>query len=1259
MAFEVNKYQTALTDEVLENMSQEAREILLDAINNVVFIRNLISPDRKYAKDLQRDADGKIIVDLCNPHILENMDYFRPTGNHYRQYGTLTNLRPNANPNSEFGQWIREEINRIWYGMVRPEDGEWIPGDMYFYLNYTPILQSKVRKGTRQADRIVDFPEIWEASYLWFHYVDQARNGGLYNDFTGGQHCVHIARRGVGKSFTSAAMLAKLFIVGENVHAKKSVRGLVTAYQKEYLTKDGILNKFIDVIDFCADNTQFPSKRLKASIQEMAWKMGYLDAVTGVAKGTGNEVIGVSSKDDSDKIRGKRANKIIFEEFGAFMNFIDVWNTTIPSVQEGDIAFGQLIAQGCVCENTKVYKANGEPVLIQDLKKEDGILGFKDGKVSVENITHMNIPTFKPCVRITTTSGRILECSTDHPILVRKLRSSRKKHNKNKRQLRFDYSFEPAINLLNRKENYIMVSVSSLKTNHVMGGLEGAFPEKVKSVEFIGMKKIYNLTAGVSHTYLANDIITHNTGGTRGSDFSGALEIIYNPKGYGVYGLPNVFDRNTQGKTFTVFFTGGYMNRKGYYNEDGVSDVIGALMSIIQDYLTVKYNSSDPIALTQRKAEIPITIQDSIMKVESTIYPIADLTDVINELDLNPKSFDDVYVGELGLKDGQIEFKPTLEFKPVRDFPHKDNKIPGAVEIFKMPEYDRSGKIYSNRYIAGIDVFDDDASNTMSLGAIKVLDLMTDKIVAQYTGRRMFADEFYEICRRLLLYYNARANYENNKKGLFAYFSRMNSTYLLTDTLEYLKDKDMVKGELYGNKAHPYSEYVYTPKGKLKWGDVKVGDFIYSTHNTLTQVIDIPFDSITDIYEIKLKDGRKVKASGNHLWRVIDWNGYEKILSTLDIKKYYYRNKGKYKEYKYYIPKNLGVNFEHREVKISPYFLGLLLGDGSLTKVTKNTVGFTSNIQDMKFYMEKLKYKYKTFDDRHHHIYIQNIKDLIKELNLENTKSRTKFIPDIYKFNSYNVRLDILRGLMDTDGCIGGDGNPTYTSVSKQLAQDVLWVGRSLGINGNLVVSENPFGKVYTVRFYTDTSLFYLERKNSKQRVSKTRHLKTAITYIKFVGRERAKCVSVDSHDSCYLVNDFITTHNSKGSPSTAPIKSYYRKCIRDWLLKPVVIIETVDDQMVETSVPQLKFLKTRSLLKELTLWNPDGNFDEHDALGMLMLLREDRLRLMGDKSYEDVSSGDKDYLGNDPFFSKNYDERKKKIEAMLNPHSSKFNDFG
>ena len=163
MDSQVNRYQTPLTEELLETLPQEAVDLLLDSINNVQFIRNLISPDRKFARDLPRDDKGRIIVDLINPHIIEDMEYFRPTGNHYRKYGVLTSLRPNANPNSDFGVWIREEVQRIWYGMIRESDGEWVTGDMYFYLNYVPIIQSKIRKGTKQADRIIDFPEVWES----------------------------------------------------------------------------------------------------------------------------------------------------------------------------------------------------------------------------------------------------------------------------------------------------------------------------------------------------------------------------------------------------------------------------------------------------------------------------------------------------------------------------------------------------------------------------------------------------------------------------------------------------------------------------------------------------------------------------------------------------------------------------------------------------------------------------------------------------------------------------------------------------------------------------------------------------------------------------------------------------------------------------------------------------------------------------------------------------------------------------------------
>ena len=149
---------------------------------------------------------------------------------------------------------------------------------------------------------------------------------------------------------------------------------------------------------------------------------------------------------------------------------------------------------------------------------------------------------------------------------------------------------------------------------------------------------------------------------------------------------------------------------------------------------------------------------------------------------------------------GSVDFIPSFK-TPIRNFPHKDNKQEGAIEIFKMPEKDSSGKVFSGRYIAGCDPYDDDVADTMSLGSFFVFDLWTDKIVAEYTGRPTFADDFYEKCRLLCLFYNARLNYESNKKGLFAYFSKMNCLYLLTDVLEYLKDKDMVKGQLFGNKS--------------------------------------------------------------------------------------------------------------------------------------------------------------------------------------------------------------------------------------------------------------------------------------------------------------------------------------------------------------------------------------------------------------------------------------------------------------------------
>jgi hypothetical protein len=129
-----------------------------------------------------------------------------------------------------------------------------------------------------------------------------------------------------------------------------------------------------------------------------------------------------------------------------------------------------------------------------------------------------------------------------------------------------------------------------------------------------------------------------------------------------------------------------------------------------------------------------------------------------------------------------------------------------------LPETDSSGNVISNRYVSGADPYDDDASNTLSLGSIFIFDLFTDDIVAEYTGRPMFADDFYENCRRLLLFYNAECNYENNKKGIFTYFAKKNCLYLLSDTLEFLRDKDNPK-ITFGNNSKGTGNYASTKSG--------------------------------------------------------------------------------------------------------------------------------------------------------------------------------------------------------------------------------------------------------------------------------------------------------------------------------------------------------------------------------------------------------------------------------------------------------------
>lgn len=627
----LNKYQTPISELGLDKQPQEVQDQFWDFFNNVPFIRSMVSPNKPRARDLPRDSEGKIIVDITQPHILEDIDYFRPSAIHYQKYGRFTDLRPNANPNSEFGKWIREERRRCLYGYIRPYDGEWITGDHYFFLNYCPIsLLKKSSNGSKKAMRVIDFPFSWEGNYYRFHYLNQAREHGLM--------AAELARRGCGKSFCAAAMLAKRFILGESFEVNKRVVSYITATDKAKLTGgDQTLDKFQFYIDFIAENMQWPSRRLYNSLADMNWQMGYKDLNTGTNKGTLNSVVGKSSQNDASKLRGTRGVLYLFEEAGTFDNLLTLWSNLLPSVSDGESVFGLMYLFG--------------------------------------------------------------------------------------------------------------------------------------------------------------------TSGDQQSDFAAMQEIMYNPVGYKTYGLKNVYDKEGQGRpTFTYFFP-AYINRSGCYDEQGNSDVTKALLEILVNRYNVKYNSTDINTITKCIAEIPITPQEAILRTRGNIFPVADLTQRLAEIDNDPHTFDDVYVGDLTQeKDGTVSFKLTGD-QSIRDFPLKDNKVSGALEIFKMPEKDAQGKVFPQRYIIGHDPVDNDEADTMSLSSTFVLDLWTDTIVAEYTGRHQFADDNFEMLRKLCIFYNAKALFEGNIKGCFSYFSRMNCLYMLADTPEYLKDKDIIKNIGIGNNS--------------------------------------------------------------------------------------------------------------------------------------------------------------------------------------------------------------------------------------------------------------------------------------------------------------------------------------------------------------------------------------------------------------------------------------------------------------------------
>lgn len=360
------------------------------------------------------------------------------------------------------------------------------------------------------------------------------------------------------------------------------------------------------------------------------------------------------------------------------------------------------------------------------------------------------------------------------------------------------------------------------------------------------------------------------------------------------------------------------------------------------------------------------------------------------------------------------------------------------------------------------------------------------------------------------------------------------------------------------DEALAFDSILHSREKEITMEELSIGDEIYDDSGELTTVLDKIDVGVVPMYEFTLSDGRKVESSADHIWQVKDKR--RKILvdlRTSDIVKMYKSKKfdsryGKHNiVYNFSLPLTKPVNYPEKELPLEPYFLGLWLGDG-LT-LSPSVCSNDSEIKEyLKEYAERLGCDYSEYFHKKIETFstirFKAIKGtsgkgsnpIINGLNLFNLMEG-KYIPDIYLKGSVEQRLDLLRGLMDSDGHRTNGGNTEFVSCIPKLADTFTKLIHSLGIRAKIVVKKPSSYNLkdsttrmrkQAIRFHlsTDLEIFKLTRKLSKKKYEGAKRLHNIeYTNIVNVVKKKAKqayCIKASNKSSLFLVNQYIVTHN-------------------------------------------------------------------------------------------------------------------------------------
>ena len=278
------------------------------------------------------------------------------------------------------------------------------------------------------------------------------------------------------------------------------------------------------------------------------------------------------------------------------------------------------------------------------------------------------------------------------------------------------------------------------------------------------------------------------TGGTEGGQFDGLKKMFYNPDAFNILPFDNIWEGGAEGSK-CGFFVPAYYNLEDsegkFMDEDGNSNVDAAIDNLISQRNKIREGGATQESIDRFVAERPIKPSEAVLELGRNIFPRKLLMDQLTKIRTNKKLQNMKHIVDL-MWDGDGKIKAVE--KKLGDITHyplnRDDKQEGSVVIWEYPVNDAPFGLY----IAGADPYDHDlAEATVSLGStfifkrVRAGEAWNDVIVAEYTGRPATAEEYYENVRKLLTFYNARLLFENERKGIYPYFTNKHCDYLLAD----------------------------------------------------------------------------------------------------------------------------------------------------------------------------------------------------------------------------------------------------------------------------------------------------------------------------------------------------------------------------------------------------------------------------------------------------------------------------------------------